>query len=175
MIVVLDTETTGLGNQDEVLQLAMLRDNGEVLFNEYFKPTSVHEWPEAERINHISPQMVFDKPEFSEAAEKIRAIISRSYMVIGYNLPFDIRLMMQSGVTLPEGPIYYDVMAPFRGIYNRQRRRQPDAWVKLTMAAEFVGYAFHGMAHDALEDCRATLKVYNWLQKHSLLGLECQS
>ena len=37
--VILDTETTGLGNRDEIIELALLSPNGDILHNERFMPS----------------------------------------------------------------------------------------------------------------------------------------
>ena len=62
MKLIFDTETTGLDPmRDEILQLSIIDENEDVLFNDYLKPTRKTEWPDAERINHISYMMVKDK------------------------------------------------------------------------------------------------------------------
>lgn len=44
-IVCLDVETTGLDRDElEILQLSMVRGDGQVLMNEYFKPERHEEW-----------------------------------------------------------------------------------------------------------------------------------
>ncbi len=65
--IVLDTETTGLNAaEDELLQVSIIDNEGAVLFDSYIKPTQHTEWAEAERINHISPEMVADSPTIEE-------------------------------------------------------------------------------------------------------------
>ena len=57
--VVIDTETTDkYPGFAELLQVALVSGSGRVLFNKYIKPDSATEWAEAQKINHISPQMV---------------------------------------------------------------------------------------------------------------------
>lgn len=58
--VYLDTETTGLHPEDgdEILSLTIVDANGRLLFDEKFKPKHKKEWPEAQTVNHISPDDV---------------------------------------------------------------------------------------------------------------------
>lgn len=58
--VYLDTETTGLHPEegDEILSLTIVDANGRLLFDERFKPKHKKEWPEAQTVNHISPDDV---------------------------------------------------------------------------------------------------------------------
>ena len=65
--IVLDTETTGLNAaEDEILQVSIIDNEGAVLFDSYIKPTQHTEWAEAERIHHITPEMVADAPTIAE-------------------------------------------------------------------------------------------------------------
>ena len=70
--IVLDTETTGLNAaEDEILQVSIIDNEGAVLFDSYIKPTQHTEWAEAERIHHITPEMVADAPTIAEVMPEI--------------------------------------------------------------------------------------------------------
>ena len=64
MTVFLDTETTGLDpDHDELLEIAIVDDSGEVLLDTLIKPSTNNPvWPEAEAIHGIAPEMVADAP-----------------------------------------------------------------------------------------------------------------
>ena len=65
MKVFFDIESTGLDPvRDEILQLSIINENEEVLFSDYIRPVRHKTWNEAEKINHISPEMVKDKQTF---------------------------------------------------------------------------------------------------------------
>ena len=77
MTIILDSETTGLiPRQDELLQLAIIDDQENVLFNEYIRPVRKTEWKKAESINGISPVMVKDKQPISAFTDQIQEIIN---------------------------------------------------------------------------------------------------
>ena len=112
-IMVLDTETTGLSEADQIIQFSAVDGNGKLLVNAFFRPKGIETWPAAEKVNNIPPSRVAGKPFFCEVADKARAMLLRMDCIVGWNLPFDLRLMRQSGVVPPEGPVYLDLMPPY--------------------------------------------------------------
>lgn len=55
-VVCLDAETTGINSRtDEVLQVALLRGDGEKLMNQYVRPMNVQRWDRVQRIHGITP------------------------------------------------------------------------------------------------------------------------
>ena len=73
--VYLDTETTGLHPEegDEILSLTIVDANGRLLFDERFKPKHKKEWPEAQAVNHISPDDVEHLTTIDAYIEQISA------------------------------------------------------------------------------------------------------
>lgn len=161
--IVLDTETTGLNAaEDEILQVSIIDNEGAVLFDSYIKPTQHTEWAEAERIHHITPEMVADAPTIAEVMPEINDILNRYDKIVGYNLKFDKAFLENNGAEFLSTE-YTDVMkmfAPIYGEWNDQRGSYK--WQKLTIAADYYGYDWseHKEAHNSLGDCYATLHVY---------------
>lgn len=161
--IVLDTETTGLNAaEDEILQVSIIDNEGAVLFESYIKPTQHTEWAEAERIHHITPEMVADAPTIAEVMPEINDILNRYDKIVGYNLKFDKAFLENNGAEFLSTE-YADVMkmfAPIYGEWNDQRGSYK--WQKLTIAADYYGYDWseHKEAHNSLGDCYATLHVY---------------
>lgn len=52
-----DTETTGTGDDAEILEIAITDELGNVLLYTYITPT--REWPSAQARNNISPEFIF--------------------------------------------------------------------------------------------------------------------
>jgi DNA polymerase-3 subunit epsilon len=165
-VLVLDTETTGLDpERNEMLQLSIIDGNGTTLYNSYFHPCA-DTWTDAERVNGISPEDVQTAPQLSEELPKIAAILARAYLIIGYNLPFDMGFLRCSGVPVPAAAALHDVMLMFAPVYGEYSEYYEGyKWQKLTRAAAYYGYDWteHGSAHNSLADCYATLFVYNSL------------
>lgn len=167
--IIIDTETTGFHpyDGDELLQVSIIDTDGNVLFDEYFKPQHRTEWKEAEQVNGISPEMVADRPAISEKISEINAIIENSDTIIGYNTQFDIGFLKANGAIVPDDLETVDVMEDFAKIYGEwNSARGSYKWQKLTRAAEYYGYDWSQRAetaHNSLGDCYATLYVYKKL------------
>ena len=165
--IIIDTETTGFHpyDGDELLQVSIIDTDGNVLFDEYFKPQHRTEWKEAEQVNGISPEMVADRPAISEKISEINAIIENSDTIIGYNTQFDIGFLKANGAIVPDDLETVDVMEDFAKIYGEwNSARGSYKWQKLTRAAEYYGYDWSQRAetaHNSLGDCYATLFVYD--------------
>ena len=167
--IVLDTETTGLNAaEDELLQVSIIDNEGTVLFDSYIRPTQHTEWAEAERVNHITPEMVADAPYINEKAAELYAILSQAHWIIGYNVDFDLRFLMGSDIITDEEYNAFrteDVMIQFAEIYGEYSVYHEDyKWQKLTTAAAYYDYDWNvkGIeAHNSLADCFATLFVYH--------------
>lgn len=164
--IVIDTETTGLNAaEDELLQVSIIDNEGTVLFDSYIRPTQHTEWAEAERIHHITPEMVVDAPTLAEVMPEINDILKRYDKIVGYNLKFDKAFLENNGAEFLNAE-YADAMkmfAPIYGEWNDQRGSYK--WQKLTTAAGYYGYDWsaHEEAHNSLGDCYATLYVYKKL------------
>ena len=149
-VVVIDTETTGVDSDDEILQLSMVSGYGRVLFNKYVKPERHTEWKGAQKVNHISPLKVMLCCPISVYAPLINSILKRTKTVVGYNTQFDLGQLSNVGITTDADSV--DVMR------EDSDRRGNARWRKLYKTAFSYGYIFS--PHDALEDCMATLHIY---------------
>lgn len=164
--IVIDTETTGLNAaEDELLQVSIIDNEGAVLFDSYIRPTQHTEWAEAERVNHITPEMVANSPTIEEVMPEINDILKRYDKIVGYNVRFDADFLKHNGAKFLNAE-YADAMkmfAPIYGEWNDQRGSYK--WQKLTIAADYYGYDWseHKEAHNSLGDCYATLYVYKKL------------
>lgn len=139
--VYLDTETTGLHPEegDEILSLTIVDANGRLLFDERFKPKHKKEWPEAQAVNHISPDDVEHLTTIDAYMEQICRILDRiAVEIVGYNVAFDIGFLKAAGATINPDAAIIDTMQEFMDAFgnsNTGHRYQP-----LSMAAERLGY-----------------------------------
>lgn len=153
-ILILDTETTGFSATDEIIQLSAIDANGNTVCNTYIRPEHTQSWPEAEKVNKISPASVANCQTMSDLRLTLQNMLNRFKCIVGYNLKFDLRMLSQSGLdTSHMYPV--DVMQSYVKHYGVYRRGYKTA--KLTEAAEHYGYTYN--AHDSLEDVKATLFV----------------
>lgn len=149
--VYLDTETTGLHPEegDEILSLTIVDANGRLLFDERFKPKHKKEWPEAQAVNHISPDDVEHLTTIDAYMEQICRILDRiADEIVGYNVAFDIGFLKAAGATINPDAAIIDTMQEFMDAFgnsNTGHRYQP-----LSMAAERLGYNWTSAPHDSL-------------------------
>lgn len=167
MKVFFDVETTGLDvEEDEILQLSMIDEYDNILFHDYFSPVHKKAWEDAERIHHITVEMVEGKASFEERKDEIQKIFSQATELIAYNSNFDISFLKAAGIQFPT-VLVSDPMYDFAIVYGEYSEWYGTyKWQKLTTAAHYYGYEFN--AHDSLEDIKATKFVYEKLQEESL-------
>ena len=160
--IVLDAEFTGLKvNEDEILQLSIIDEDENILFNEYFKPENKTEWAESEAIHHITPQMVEDKKPITEYKDTIQSIFDGSNTVVGYAMDLDMVFLSAVGITIDEDKIV-DVAKDYAEMHNTYHEYFENYKLsKLTEVAEEYNFNYEGMdAHNSLVDCLATLHCY---------------
>jgi DNA polymerase-3 subunit epsilon len=90
-----DTETTGLNDDDEIVELAITDEQGNTLYSQRFKPAKSMSTG-ASRITGITDDMLVDMPTFADEFNKIKLVFSQGDQVIAYNTEFDIRLLCQT-------------------------------------------------------------------------------
>lgn len=155
----LDVETTGLNPcTDEVLQIALVRGDGEVLLSSYVRPEHHTSWPSAQRTHGISPAMVEGCPSLASLRLEIEKALADISLIVGYNVAFDLTFLRLSGISFGNAPVF-DVMrefAPVAGRWDSDRQRY--AWAPLTYCAKYYGVPL--CAHDALGDARAALGCF---------------
>lgn len=179
-----DTETTGLQpGIDEILQVSIVGEEGEILFNSYIKPYFHDKWDDAQKVHGISPEDVKDAPYAHEVAKKVREIIESADVIITYNGTFDIRFLERWNIKIDlEKKTHNDVMLYFAKIYREWNEARGDyKWQKLATCAEYYGFKFK--AHNSLEDAIATMWCWQKMKesdfkrvqisKHAAVEKEC--
>ena len=150
--VVLDTETTGLSYNDEIVQIAILSSDGTVFLDTLVHPI-IHIAPEATRIHGITNENVADAPPFPEIYEKIKTIFSGKSIVI-YNADFDLRLLQQTirKYKLPSFEFEEEQIECAMLYYAAWRG---EIWAD----GSYKWQKLQGGDHSAAGDCRATLEL----------------
>ena len=94
--VFLDTETTGLHNTAEIVEISVVNYDGSVLLDTLVKPVHSIPW-EVIRVHGITDEMVVEAPSWTEVWPQVEKNIQGRYVGI-YNADFDIRMMKQSHI-----------------------------------------------------------------------------
>lgn len=158
--VILDTETTGLGDEDEIIQISIIDIFGNVLLHSFLNPL-IDISPEAQRVHGITKDQLKSAPTFPHIQRKIASLLSNSH-VIAYNAKFDRRLLRQtcqrygfSELEVTKWECAMEKYACFLSIRDGEGNYRPQS---LTAACSQQGILSNG-AHHATTDCLLTLKL----------------
>ena len=150
--VYLDTETTGVSDDDEMVELTIIDDDGKPLIDTLIKPKYHTSWPGAQRVHGISPIDVRHAPTQDRISNDIRKVVKGKRVVI-YNAPFDSKF-------LPELEDAQEIICAMREFAKWNKSR----WRSLTNATKIIGYEWEG-AHRALADTLALRAVWKAIKK----------
>ena len=167
--IVLDLEATGIRDDDEIMQLSIMNIDGEIIFNEYFKPQKT-EWDEAMKIHGITPEFVKDKKSIEDYRETIQLILDKTEYIVGYGIDFDYTLLKRQGFKVNH-IIKVDISEYFKYLYRKLLDDVNAKRPKLIECASFYGFKEEKF-HDSLVDCVATLYCYNNMYKDLLKVVE---
>lgn len=152
-LIFMDTETTGLNQNgtDEVLEIAIVSDDGRTLLNTLVRPLKNSVWSQAQAIHGISPKDVENAPTWDSLLPKVAEICAGKTIVV-YNAPFDTSFF--------PGGFFTSVVCAMR----RYTEVCPDGtmWTKLSDAATASGYAPTGNYHRALSDALACRHIWKF-------------
>ena len=161
--LVLDTETTGLGNDAEICQIAIIDAQSNVLLDTLVKPVSPIP-ADATRIHGITNEMVANAQPFPVL--KIQQLISFKNVIV-YNADYDSEMLYRSElatgykfrVNWRSIANFYCAMKHFAELYGDYNPRYKSyKWKSLDTACAYYDIK-NNDAHSALSDCRATLSV----------------
>ena len=93
--LVVDSETTALWPEGEVIELALVHSNGAVLLNSLIKPQGLIS-SEARKIHHISDEELAGAPAFPEVWPTIASLLRRYRVFVGYNSAFDLGVLEET-------------------------------------------------------------------------------
>lgn len=134
---VIQIETTGLNAEKghEILQITILNQCGFPVYSQLYQPVLQKSWAEAEKKNHISPEMVQDKPHFTEKeAEKVSRILGQYSRIITNSVSFVMPFLDEAKIKYPD----------MQGIYGLFYHYQEDHGMvlanSLNVCAEYFGY-----------------------------------
>ena len=158
---VLDTETTGLGPTDEIVQIAILDETGADVMAQLIKPTRPIP-PVASAVHGIRDADVAGAPSFKDLYIRLSTVLA-GQVVIAYNMDFDWRMLQQTAARYRLPPVRIGKRdcamkqyARYKGLRHSNGRNY--VWHKLGAAIAQEGLSAEP-AHDALADARMTLSL----------------
>lgn len=93
-VLFLDTQTTGMDIDDEVIELAIMNSNKDVIYYSLFSP-SVNMKKDAIKATGFTDKMLDKENLFKNECGKINTI-TNSKIIVGWNVKFDIRMLKQT-------------------------------------------------------------------------------
>jgi DNA polymerase III subunit epsilon len=94
-VLILDTETNGIGKSSEVIEVSVINTKGEVLLDTLLKPKIMTMNPFAERVHGISLDMLHGAPSWPEIFPQLRALADRR-TILAWNASFDAGVLEQT-------------------------------------------------------------------------------
>ena len=159
-----DTETTGLNDDDEIVELAITDERGNTLYSQRFKPTQSMS-AGSSRVTGITDDMLADMPTFASEIDDIKAIFFNADQIMAYNIEFDIRLLCQTCAkyNLNTDWIYKintrcAMLMYSNYAYDWYSPTVPSRYYKLTDACERMQIRVQN-AHSAVGDCIMTANL----------------
>lgn len=156
--VYVDTETTGIAGHDEVIEIAIVGNDGRTRFQTLLRPTRPIP-PAVIAVHGITDADVAHAPTLPEVAAELRQWLEGRLVVV-YNAPFDSRLIGQSCARygLPVPAARYDcAMRRYASFAAVAGPRGGYRWHKLEQAVRAFGQPPGG--HRAAADALATRHV----------------
>lgn len=157
--IFLDTETTGTGQTDRIIQIGIVDTQGETLFQSLVNPGTPIP-AESSAVNGITDEMVKDAPVWTQIWPDVETILKGRVIGI-YNADFDLRLLRQTNKAygLPmtiETNQAFCVMKLFAAFYGEWNARNNGfKSQKLEFAGRFLNISIPN-SHDAVDDARLT-------------------
>lgn len=152
--LLVDTETTGVEDSDEIIEICITDMHGSVLFDSLIKPTKKLLKPEIIEKTSIDMDMLKDQPTWPEVWPTIKPLITER-QIVAYNAAFDYRLIEQTCEI-------YDI--DFAIKYPKQCAMLVYAQYKNVWNSWHGEYKWHKLPrgkHRAHGDCKALLKLIN--------------
>jgi len=158
--LILDTETTGLGEDDEIVEVAIVDALGGLEFSALVKP--MDSIPEAAtNVHGITDEMVAQARRWPEVLPIVREIVG-SRPLLAYNSDFDSRMIVQTCqlYEVEESFRWYCLMNDWMQYHGLRR------WQRLENVCYEIGVEAGG--HRALGDAKAAREVLRWLARQEV-------
>ncbi|MBY0376588.1 3'-5' exonuclease, partial [Patescibacteria group bacterium] len=159
-IVFFDTETTGIGEEDYLCQIAYKTPLEVDGFVGLYKPP-VPIPPGASAVHHITNEMVKDKPSFKESEDyqTIKELFeSPETVLVAHNMPFDQGMIKKEGI-IPAKTICTLRVARFMDKEGKLAKHN------LQFLRYALGIEIQATAHDAMGDVMVMEQLFGRLLK----------
>ena len=162
LVLVLDTETTGVDANAEVIEIALADRAGEVYLNTLIECQAATIPQEAMKQHRIHKFHLRAAPTFPRVWKHLLPLLS-SHEILIYNADYDMRLLKQTarryGLELPAGMRTHCLMQHYSA-YVGQPSSRAGGYRSMSLAAACYHFGIEQQtAHRALADVEASLEV----------------
>ena len=164
--VYLDTETTGMHLSAEVIEIGIIDDLGEMLFDQLIRPRGKID-PAAGRVHGITYEMLASAPTWEQVWPQAEAVLLGRKIGV-YNVEFDLRLIKQSHNrswmtwALPDAN-FFDIMKLYARFYGDwDPYHKSFRYQSLEIAGRQCGIKLPN-AHRAVDDCLLTRALLHYI------------
>ncbi|HEP9579162.1 TPA: 3'-5' exonuclease [Pseudomonas aeruginosa] len=164
--LVLDAETTGLGTEAQIIELAIADVDGNLLFNSRLRPTVPIE-PGAADVHRIRAEELQHAPTWLEVAGKVKPLLA-GRPIVTFNSEFDRRLLIQTANAFQDDHGWlatcqeHCAMGLAVAMYGATNRY---GTISLAAAMSFAGVTWRGPAHSAAGDVLGTVDLLHAIAK----------
>jgi DNA polymerase-3 subunit epsilon len=158
----LDTETTGLGYNAQIIELALADAAGRIHFETRMKPTVPVE-PEAASTHGIDEVTLASAPTWPEIAHQVKKLVAGRPVVI-FNAEFDSRMIHQTCSAFGESSDWWKTVETRCAMYLAAKAfgsTNRYGSISLESATSAAGVTWTGAAHSAAADTLATVELVN--------------
>ena len=165
-LIFIDTETTGTGPDDRLIQVGYRTTDG-MDVNELYSTNKKIEIG-AMATHHITEKMIDGKPAFigSPAHQDLQERFSKDHIFIAHNAPFDVGMIEREGLSV--GPVI-DTLKIARAL-------DPDERIEsyaLQYLRYLLGIEVEAIAHDAWGDILVLEQLFYRLLKKVVESKNC--
>jgi DNA polymerase-3 subunit epsilon len=169
---IIDTETTGLTNFDEIIELGIIDNNGKIVFDNRFNPIKQVSLG-AYNTHCISEDILKDCKDFRLYYDEIKDILENKN-IVGYSAYFDIDMIKNTCINRNLENINYKKIYDVMRNYAKYNQEWNDywnnwKWQNLIMACCQQGITVKD-SHSAIGDCKLTLNLIKKIQNLKIDG-----
>jgi len=170
--VYIDTETTGTGTNDSIIEIAIIDHDGSILVDSLVKPVGMIS-AGARAVHGITDEMIKDAPRWETVWAQVEtAILDRAVGI--YNADFDLRMIKQSHQrnwlrwSVPKGAEFFCIMKLYAQFYGQWNPRHANyRWQSLDQAREQCRIPLPN-SHRAKADTLLTRAILEYMASKSL-------
>lgn len=152
-VVSMDCEMVGVGNRSVLAKCSILDYNGQVLYNEYIRPSKpISDY--RTKWSGIKPHHMKGAQPFGKAIQTIKQTL-KGNIIVGHDLVHDFAVI---GLQHPRTSVRDTAkFVPLRGLAGLEHTLSPSL---KNLTANLLGRSIQNGSHCSLEDARAALDIY---------------